>query len=446
MTQFSAVAQTFLFLMNIPPFLPTQVFFAATCLGTFAAVWLWTHSRARSLWKGPVRAAALVNLWMALAITLFMISGLVRPLVRFQPLVHLLGEIGTMGAFCLISWHVAESLPNVANRRLTRFVLKASPVVFAGCWVAAAVVGARYPFPMTGILLNLSPQAFTYRAALLLPGLFYTGMISVLIAEAYLIAKFEAADLPVRRRLAYFGIGSFLFFLSCADHLAWSYVQSSSSIQRIELLAPPQIAAENILWILTGLAWIFGITIPYAKGSTDHRINLHKQLARDMREVKTELAAGPSRRVPGKRTAIAHLRLAANIIELRSHEVPRAEKVLEIVALVARWQSNLSRDKVLSMAKAHECLVHELPERSPEKQKLSEDPLTTALRPAALLTGREPRYHLRRTPPWVQLACVAACDLRVLPSRLSSFVDPTVLHAYDVAKNQRFEKAFDKAW
>lgn len=444
MTEFSEMPQTFLFFMNVPPFLPTQIFFVATCLGTFAAVWLWTHSRERSLWKGPVRAAALVNLWLAMAITLFVISGLVSPLVRFQPLVHLLGEIATMGAFCLIAWHVSESLPNVANRRLTRFVLKASPIVFAGCWVAAAVLGARYPFPMTGILLDLPPQAFVYRAALLLPGLFYTGMFSVLITEAYVIAKAEAADPPVRRRLAFFGLGSLLFFLSCADHLAWSYVQSFSSTQRIELLAPPQIAAENILWMLTGLTWVLGITIPYAEGPTDHRINLHKQLTRDMREVKTELAVCSHRGVPGKRTAIAHLRLAADILELRSHDVPRAEKVLEMVAVVARWESNLSRDKVLSVANTHECLVGELPERSPEKQKLREDPLPAALAPAALLTGREPGRHIHLSPCWVQLACVAACDLRLLPTRLTSYVDQTVLHAYAVAKNQRFERAFHR--
>jgi hypothetical protein len=439
----TATPHTFLALLNVPPFLPTQIFFATTCLGTFAAVWIWTHFRERSLWKGPVRAAALVNLWMALTITLFTVSGLVNPLVRFQPLIHMLEEIGTMGAFCIISWHVAESLPNVVNRRLTRFVLKSSPVVFAVFWVTAATLGARHPFPMTGILLDLSPHAFAYRAALLLPGLFYTGMFSVLISEAYLIAKAEAADPPVQRRLTYFAVGSFLFFASCADHLAWSYVQSFASGETIELLAAPQIVAENVLWVLTGFAWVSGITVPYAQGSsTDRRISVHKQLTRDIREVKTELIAGPSRRVPGRRTAVGHLRRAAEILGLRSHEVGRAEKVLEVVAAVANEEGNLSRDKVLSMAETHESLMKELPESSPEKQKLREDPLPAALRPATLLTAREPGRHLGLTPSWVQLACVAACDLRILPPHLTSCLDQRVLHAYNAAKNQGSERTF----
>lgn len=442
MNPHSTMPQAFMFLMNVPPFLPTQVFFAATCLGTFAAIWLWTRFKERSLWKGPVMAAALVNLWMAFSITLFMVSGLVGPLIRLQPLIHLLGEIGTMGAFCLISWHVSESLPNIANRTVTRIVLKASPVVFTACWVMAAILGTRYPFPMTGILLDLSPQAFAYRAALLLPGLFYTGTISLLILEAYLVARFEAADPPIRRRLAFFGIGSFLFFLSCADHLAWSYVQSFTPGRTIELLAPPQIAAENILWVLTGLAWILGITAPYAQGSTDHTMKIHKQLTRDIREVKTDLITRQSTKVTGRRTAVAHLRLAAEILNLRPPEVSWAEKVLEVVAVVATEKSGIHRDKVLSMAETYEFLINELPERSPEKQKLREDPLSAAIRPAILLTSRESCNHLGYTTRWVQLACVAACDLRILPTHLISHVDRTVLHAYETAKHHGFERSF----
>ena len=429
-------------LLNVPPFLPSQIFFATTCLGTFAAVWLWTHYRKRALWKGPVRAAALVNLWMALTISLFTVSGLVPALVRFQPLVHMLEEIGTMGAFCIISWHAAESLPNVVSRKAVRFTLRTAPAVFAGCWILAATLGARYPFPMTGVLLDLEPQAFAYRAALLVPGCLYTGMLSLLILQAYLVARIEAVEASVQRRLVLFGLGCFLFFVSCVDHLAWSYVQSFGTGSTIASLAGPQIATENTLWVLTGFVWVLGITIPRAEGTTDRRISAHKQLTRDIAELKAALNVGPSTRVPGRRTAVAHLRRAAEILALSPREVIRTEKVLELVAVIASQESKLSRYKVLSLAATHESLVDGLPERSPEKQRLREDPLPAALRPAALLTSREPGRRLGNVPPWVQLACVAACDLRILPLTLTSSVDPAVLCAYEIARSQRYERAF----
>jgi hypothetical protein len=431
-------------LANVSPFLPNQVFFAVTCFATFAAVRLWTWVRAPNLWKGPPRAVALVNLWMALAIALFTVSGLVGPLKPWQPTLHMLEEIGTMGAFCYLAFKVTDLLPTAATSRALELVLKASPLVFGACWTTALLIGWRHPFPMTGLIVDLPDTAFAYRFALLAPGLLYTGLITVLYSRDLKLAKQVGADDAYTRRMTFFYLGSATFFAGCADHLAWSYLQVFAPSQLVRALALPQAIAEDVLWLLMGVTWMLGIFSPYRKSAVDRSIADYRRFLRRLRRLKTDLLVNLPREVPHRRTTTGHLRDAAALLDVPPGEAARGEKVFEVIAARSTGATELSRDDLLGLEELYRRLLHNLPEGSPERHNLINDPLPAALEPAVRVTTLE--QHARQEIPapaqGVQLGYLAATDLGLVPHKGLPPLDPVVTQAYEQAKLEDTRLAF----
>ncbi len=433
-----------LMLANVSSFLPNQVFFAVTCFATFAAVRLWTWVRAPNLWKGPPRAVALVNLWMALTIALFTVSGLVDPLKPWQPTLHMLEEIGTMGAFCYLAFKVTDLLPTVATRRSLELVLKASPLVFGACWTTALLIGWRQPFPMTGLFVDLPDTAFAYRFALLAPGLLYTGLITVLCSRDLKLAKQVGADDAYTRRMTFFYLGSATFLAGCADHLAWSYLQVFGSPQLVRALAGPQVIAEAVLWMLMGVTWMLGIFSPYRQSTVDRSIADYKRFLRRLRRLKTDLLVNLPREVPHRRTTTGHLRDAAAVLDVPPREAARGEKVFEVVAARSTGATALSEEDLLGLAELYQRLLHNLPEGSPERHNLGADPLPAALEPAVWVTSPERRIQQEEPAPTrgVQLGYLAATDLGLVPPKSLPHLDPAVAQAYEQAKEEDTRLAF----
>ena len=433
-----------LVLANVSPFLPNQIFFAVTCFATFAAVRLWTWFRARNLWKGPPRAVALVNLWMALTIALFTVSGLVAPLKPWQPTLHMLEEIGTMGAFCYIAFKMTDLLPTVATHRSLELLLKASPLVFGACWTTAALIGWRHPFPMTGLFVDLPDAAFAYRSALLAPGLLYTGLITVLYSRDLKLAKQVGADDAYTRRMTFFYLGCATFFAGCADHLAWSYLQVYGPPQLVRALAGPQVIVEAVLWMLMGVTWMLGIFSPYRRSTVDRSISDYRRFLRRIRLLKTELLVSLPQEVPHRRTTTGHLRDAAAFLDVAPDEAARGEKVFEVVAARSTGATAFSSEDLLGLAELYGRLLHNFPEGSPERDNLGADPLPAALEPAVRVTSPEQHAHRGEpVPTWgVQLGYLAAKDLGLVPPKSLPYLDPAVTQAYERAKLEDTRLAF----
>ena len=431
-------------LLNVSSFLPNQIFFAFTCAATCIAIRLWTHFRARPLWRGPFRTVALVNLWMAFTIALFAVSGLVPQLEPWQPTIHMFEEVGTMGAFCYLAFKLTDLLPTVATRRSLEAILKASPLVFGVCWGIAADIGWRDPFPMTGLFVELPAEAFAYRAALLVPGLFYTGLISVLFSLDLRLAKSVGADPAYVRRMSFFFMGSLTFCVSCADHLAWAYLQVFGAREVVHLVAPPQVALEDLLWLAMGLTWMLGIVSPPRESSTDQSIAEYRRFLRRLRLLKTDLLISLPERVPNRRSATGYLRDAAGTLGLYPEQASWGAKVFEVVTALSVGATDLGRNDLLDLADLYERLLKNLPEDTPERENLRADPLPPALRPATRLTGSRPPMHqdLLTVPAWAQLGYLAADDLGLLPSTSRPRFDPTVKRAYDDAKISDQQTAF----
>ena len=428
----------------VSTYLPNQIFFALTCFATFSAIRLWTWARAANLWKGPFRAVALVNLWMALTIALFTVSGLVPRLQPWQPTAHMLQEIGTMGAFCYLALKVTDLSPTVTSRRTLELVLKAAPLVFGACWTTAAVLGWRHPFPMTGLFADLPEAAFFYRATLLVPGLFYTGLIAAVYRRDLGLAKAVGADPGYVRRMVFFFLGSVVFCVTCADLLAWSCLQVYAPQELLRTLALPQVIAENVLWMLMGLTWMLGIISPYRSGAVDRSMADYKRFLRLLRNLKTELLLNLPREVPNRRTTTAYVRDAAALLDMPPVEAARGEKVFELVAAHATGATRLSVDEFASLSQLYERLLYTLPEDSPERRNLGEDPLPAALAPASRRPGssRNPTHGPAALSRWAQLGYLAANDLGLLSPGSTPRTDPAITHAYQKAKQDDARLAF----
>lgn len=387
---------------------------------------------------------ALVNLWMAFTITFFAVSGLVPQLEPWQPTIHMLEEVGTMGAFCYLAFKLTDLLPTVVTRRSLEAVLKASPLVFGVCWGIAADIGWRDPFPMTGLFVELPADAFAYRAALLVPGLFYTGLISILFSVDLRLAKSVGADPAYVKRMTFFFMGTLMFCVSCADHLAWAYIQVFGARELVHLVAPPQVVLEDILWLAMGLTWLFGILYPHRESSTDQSIAEYRRFLRRIRLLKTDLLVKLPERAPNRQSATGYLRDAAEALGLCPEQASWGGKVFEVVTALSVGATDLGREDLLDLADLYERLLRNLPEDTPERENLRADPLPPALRPATHVTGvnRSMYQDLPALPAWAQLGYLAAKDLGLISSTLRPRFDPAVERAYDEAKLNDSQTAF----
>lgn len=430
-------------LLNVSPYLPNQVAMALTGLAVFAAIRAWTYRRARSMWDGPYRAAALTGLWVFLTVSVFVLSGLYDPLKPWQPTLHMLEEIGTMGALTYLAFDVTRSIPGAANNPLLELLLKSSAVTFPACWISALALGYRHPFPMTGLFYDLPPEAFTYRALLVVPCLFYAGLMTAVVLRSYLLARTEGADPPYTRRLGCFVLGHLGLFAVAADQLAWAYLQSFAANHVLRLLAPWHVAGENVLFCAIGVFWTLGIISPHRHSSTDQGLDHHKRFLRHLKDIRDDLRLQLRRRGGAYwRGTLDHIRRAAEdpVLRLSPIDEARAEKVFELVVANSEGINEYGPEALLDCDRLYTTLMNELPRSSPERATLSSDPLPTALRPAAhaLQRGRtgHDAHEAARQPRWAQLGYAAAADLDLLDEEVLPGLDPSVVTALRRAKAQ----------
>lgn len=431
-------------LLNVSPYLPNQVAMALTGLAVFVAIRAWTYRRARSMWDGPYRAAGLTGLWVFLTVSVFVFSGLYDPLKPWQPTLHMLEEIGTMGALTYLAFDVTRSIPVAANNPLLELLLKSSAVVFPACWVSALALGYSHPFPMTGLFHDLPPEAFIYRALLVVSCLLYAGLMTAVVLRSYLLARAEGADPPYKRRLGFFVLGHMGLFSVAADQLAWAYLQSFAANHTLRLLAPWQVVTENALFCAIGVFWTLGIVSPHQHSPTDQGLDDHKRFLRRLRDIRDDLRLQLGKRGGGAywRGTLDHIRRAAEdpVLRLSPSDEARAEKVFELVVANSEEANEYGPEALLDCDRLYTTLMDELPRSSPERATLASDPLPTALRPAAHALQRSRTGHdaheAARQPRWAQLGYAAAADLALLDENVLPGLDPSVVTALRRAKAQ----------
>ena len=434
-------------LLNVSPYLPSQVFMALTGLCMFVAIRVWTYRRAKYMWDGPYRAAALAALWVFLTVSVFIFSGLYGPLKPWQTTVHMLEEVASMSTFTYLAFDVTRAVPIAVNSRPLRLLLKSSAATFPVCWLSAFVIGYAHPFPMTGLLHALPPEAFTYRALLIAPCVFYAGLMSAVVLRSYLLAQTERADRPYRRRLRLFVLGHLALFALYVDFLIWAYLQSFASSNALRLLAPWYVVAEIAIFLSIGAFWTLGIVSTNRTSDTDQALKRHKRFLRGIRKVKTELLVELPRRAPDRRRTLAYIRQASEdpILHLSSCDTARAERVFELIAANSTGATTYGPDCLLGLYGLYDALVNDLPRNSPEWGTLTSDPLPVALRPAAHVL-REYRAGqdtgATHEPRWAQLGYAAAADLGLLHKDVLSSLDPQVVIALRRAKS-RDDEAID---
>lgn len=426
-------------LLNASEYLPNQIVHGAVCLTVFLALRVWTLFRPQ-LWGGYLRVAAYFHLSVALGILLFKLSSL--PPLRaweLEPLAHMLEEFGPMGAYSWGAVYLSRAFINVVERPNLNRVLESAPYVFACCWLVAFSIALFDRFPMTGMHTELSPWSFPYRAAILGPGIFYCGLFSFVFLERALL---ENINRLVAVRLTFFSIGSFVFFLICADQLAWAYVHAFASPETRDGLAGPQIAIESTLYALMGGSWLTGLAVSYRRSHTQRSIESHKKYLRLRRSLAAELSKLP-KRVPRYHTKLFYLNRAAELLYLEEKDLEKAQGILQLVHVMNLPDQETSpwRQQVLLLDRLHASLIHDLSEDVPQKELLREDQLPKTLKPALSLTASNSKVDLTGKPLWVQLPAAVAADNDILPKDQTNSilesrrVSGSVLQAYEDAKN-----------
>ncbi len=427
-------------LLNVSPYLPNQLFMALTGLGVFVAIRVWTLRTDKSMWHGPYRAAALSALWVFMTVSVFIFSGVYRPLEPWQTTVHMLEEVAVMGTFIYLAFDVTRTVPIAVNSRPLKVLLKSSVVTFPIFWLSALALGYTHPFPMTGLLRDLPPEAFAYRALLIVPCLFYAGLMSAVVLRSYLLARTEKADPPYKRRLGLFVLGHLALFSACVEQLTWAYLQSFAGYQALPLLAPYQVVAENAVFLSIGVFWTLGIITPNEHSATDQALKSHKRFLRGIRGVKTDLLVRLPKTAPYRRRTLAYIRCASEdpILCLSPRDKARAEKVFELVAARSTGATEHDPDSLLGLNDLYNTLMNDLPENSPERGTLASDPLPMALQPAAHALRKyqsgQDKDGAVLEPEWVQLGYAAAAELGLLQENVLSCLDPRVVTALRKAK------------
>ena len=431
-------AITTLALLNASEYLPNQIVHGGVCLTVFLALRVWTLFRPQ-LWGGYLRIAAYFHLSVALGILVFKLSSL-PPLQTWElePVAHMLEEFGPMGAYSWGAVYLSRAFINVVERPKLNRVLESAPYVFACCWLVAFSIALFNRFPMTGMHTELSPWSFPYRAAILGPGILYCGLFSFVFLERALL---ENINRLVAVRLTFFSLGSFVFFLICADQLAWAYVHAFASPATRDALAGPQIAVESTLYALMGGSWLTGLAVSYRRSNTQRSMESHKKYLRLRRYLAVELSKLP-RRVPRYHTKLFYLNRAAELLYLEDKDLEKAQGILQLVYVMnlPYEQTGLRRQEVLLLDRLHDSLIHDLSEDVPQKELLREDQLPETFKPALSLTASNSKADLTGKPLWVQLPAAVAADNGVLPKDQttgileSQLVSGSVLQAYKDAK------------
>ncbi len=419
-----------LVLLNISPYPPSQALLFVASVAVFAVILIYTRSR-KELWARRIKQASMFNGLIAVGIIAFWITYWFSD-PRFLPFVHFLEEFGVMASFAAVAWHVGTNLVFSGDKYFFTVLCKSCSILFGVGVLIAAILGIQHGFPMMGVR-PLPVEAFTYRAALLIPGIFATLLIFVGFASEYL---FEAkADHKRKRRQFWFGAGSLIWLVIVCGHLGFSYL----NVFRYELLTTPTvfravIGVEFMLYILMAVTWIRAITLDIAQKS-----DVQQQMEADLRRLVHEI----SRR-----------RRFFDLADLYPDWADRAEKLLLAVKLhsIRRGCDEQLETALAAFADVHLCHAQRsfrLPQRvsdlvDEQRREISE---VSALSSVSVedrdvvdvMVGGYESVDLVAEPPHMQLAMVAAAYEDLLSVEQSvgildgKLVDPYLVKVYRVA-------------
>lgn len=423
-------------LLNQSQSLTGQIVMGAVCFTAFAMLYVlsfkWSH-----LWKGHIKVAAYLYLTVAVGIVVFKLASL-PSLSRYnlEPTAHMVEEIGTMGAYSYIGYYLSRKFINVTERPKLALILSHTFHVYVICWTIAlalgvgCMIGVLAPFPMTGLYVDLPGWSVLYRAVILVPGIFYCTIFTFAFLDR---AYIEETDARLAARLTLLAGACMFWVFICADELGWAAIQAYAPGELRNSLAGTHASVEGLLYFFNGMFLLAALVMPRRPDNTEKSVRSHKEFQKLSRMLKEELAE-LYRTFPEWKRTRDQLHRAAGSLELPSNDLPKIEKVIELIALM-NLKETFPRQKLVRLFELRQSLMADLPEDSPERRDLTDDPLIGSLGAALSLTKKPFRdTDLTGEAIQTELAAAIVADRRILNYGDNYRLSTEVLAAYEAAK------------
>lgn len=417
-------------LLNISPYPPAQALLLVSSVAVCSVILIYTRNR-RELWARRVKQASLLNGLVAVGIVLFWVTyWFANPVLL--PFIHLFEELGVMAAFAAVAWHVGTNLTFSANKYYFTVLCKSCTPLLAVGLISATIIAIRQPIPMMGVQ-ELPVEAFVYRAALLIPGIFATALILIGFGSEYLSES--TAERTRKKRQLWFTAGALVWLVLTCQHFVFSYL----NVFEYELLTAPTmfsalIGFEALLYVLMATTWIRAITVDISEKS-----EIQERMEADMRAQIHEI----SRRrkyvdlvdvYPDWAVRAERLMLAVNLHSLKRGYSAQLEAALAVFADI--HLRSLQASSKLSSRMAH--LVDEQRTEISAVSGLSYGSMESHDIVDVVVCG-EGEVDLTLDPPYIQLAMIAAAYEELLsdPQAIGvldgKLVDPYLVKVYRVA-------------
>lgn len=220
----------------------------------------------------------------------------------------------------------------------------------------------------------------------------------------------------------------------CADELGWAAIQAYASNGLRNSLADTYASITGLLYFLNGTFLLAALVMPRRPDRTEQSVRNHKEFQSASRELKEELM-GLYRRFPEWKRTREQLRRAGESLELSSNDLPKIEKIIELVALT-KLKETFPRQRMLRLFELRQTLMADLPEDSPERRDLVDDPLIGSLG-AALSITKDPTTDVDLTGESIQvkLAAAVVADRRFLGCGENFYLGSGVPAAYEASKS-----------
>lgn len=311
-------------LLNASEYLPNQLMHGAIGLVVFLVLFL-IGSQNKAFWDCTViRAAACFHLALAVGVLVFKLSSL-GPLAQYQlePLAHMIQELATMGAYSFVAVYMSDKFINVIRRPRLASILSRAHYIYAVCWLIAFTIAIFHRFPMTGLYTELDPWSVPYRAAILVPGIFFCSIFTLMFLERAII---EETDSRMAVTFTLACGGSFVWFLICVEQMSWAVVHALFTPELRDALATPHVVTESLLYSLMGIFWLSTLIVAYGPSRSDQGDWNHWEYQKLAQELGVSLV-GIHKLVPKWHTTLDRMRRAAWSLEMSSDDLLKAQKI-----------------------------------------------------------------------------------------------------------------------
>lgn len=424
-------------LLNQSEYLPNQLLHGSIGLLVFAVLFVFSRRRS-ALWAYWLKVLAYFHLGLFFGVLIFKLSGTgffeewmlsVLPasarFYPFEPAAHMVEELATMGGYSYLAVvYLRREYPNVFERPALSSVLKSAFPVYALCWSLALCVGLLHPFPMTGLHTRLDEWSVLYRAAILLPGVFYCSVFTWVFWEA---ARQKTVARSARRQIL-LGLGALSWALVCAEQFAWSALHALASPSTRDSWAAWHVASESGLYTLMGATWLGAALVSYRISPIERNIQDYMNYLRRTRHLKSELA-DLYRLLPQWKLATYRLHSGGGALGLPKAERDEALKLVQLASL-PRLKTTYTEPMLRSLYELRASLLEKLPAESSEFAVLSTEPEGRSLGPALLLL--DDPADLSDEPFKVQLAAGVLNALYVLNRQKPYSISPNVERALNL--------------